>query len=61
MWERYLDTIGESIETTNKDYTSWHFEKIMLESSKKQWVNNNYLIENFLDKQIEINIGESND
>jgi len=26
MWEGYLDTIGESIETTDKDYTSWHFE-----------------------------------
>jgi len=37
------------------------FEKIILESSKKQWVSNKYLIEKFLHKHFEDNIGESNE
>jgi len=26
MWKRYLDSIGEDIESTNKKYTSWYFD-----------------------------------
>lgn len=26
MWMSYLNTISETIETTNMDYTSWHFD-----------------------------------
>jgi hypothetical protein len=37
------------------------FEKIILESSKNQWVSNNHLIEIFLNKHFVDNIGESND
>jgi len=26
MWIKYLKTIGESIQTTDKEYTAWHFD-----------------------------------
>ncbi|MCQ4925102.1 ASCH domain-containing protein [Tissierella carlieri] len=45
MWENYLETIGESISNTKKEYVSWHFEitegaanklaKLVLEGKKK--------------------------
>lgn len=45
MWNKYLESIGESIDNTKKEYLSWHFEitegaanklaRLVLEGKKK--------------------------
>jgi len=34
MWDNFLNSIGENVEETNKEYSSWHFE-ITEESANK--------------------------